>query len=45
MKINKERNTHSDARNPAMLPRARSRREISQVLQRSPQSASRDFLY
>ena len=41
----KERNTYSNAQNPAMLPRARSMRDISQVLQRSPQSASHDFLY
>ena len=31
---NKERNTQSDAQNPAMLPRATSRREISQAHQR-----------
>ena len=32
-------------RNPFMLPRATSRREISQAHQRSPKNTAGDFLY
>ena len=38
--MKKRRNTHSDARNPAMLPRATSSREIGQA-----QSTGGDFLH
>ena len=46
---NKERNTQSDAQNPAMLPRATSGREISQAHQRyshlrALQAISNEFL-